>query len=84
MEVKAKFSGGGFRHHVEMETASGDFDSRYTGNGLIGQEKTVIPKDYEQTINADSGKYLTRVIVKRIPNDQYARIKYNGSALTVY
>lgn len=48
-------------------------------------EKVVKPKDVAQTVMPDEGYgALSYVIVEPIPNDKYARIKWDGVALTVY
>lgn len=53
-------------------------------SGLIPQEKSVTPNDTEQTVLADAGRYLSKVMVRAIPKERYARISYDGSGITVY
>lgn len=50
----------------------------------IPQTKTVTPSDSAQEITADAGYVLTKVTVERVPNNQYAHISYNGSAIMIY
>lgn len=48
-------------------------------------EKVVTPTDTPQTVLPDEGySALSYVIVKPVPNDEYARIKWDGEKLTVY
>lgn len=48
------------------------------------QNKTVVPTDYQQIVEADLGyNGLHTVTVERIPSS-YGHIAYNGSILTVY
>ena len=54
------------------------------GISVVMQAKTVVPGDSEQVITADPGFFLREVIVSPVPNTQYARLRYNGSTLTVY
>lgn len=60
--------------------APGHTDSGST----IPQDKTVTPTDSVQVVHPDEGYVLASVTVAAVPKEKYARIRYDGSTITVY